>query len=88
MQAFRNNPAPAGSLALSLFAAVLLALEHTNVGTTNGALEGALIAAIVAMIAGAFGLLTAIKFGLGAAVLSVAGLGIGLIVLILGLSTP
>src|ERR1700736_511407 len=86
---FKNNPAPLGSLALGLFALVLLALDHTNLGTRNGAFEGALIAAIVAMIAGAVGLLTALKFGLAAALLSLGGLILGLVVLIVELrATP
>ena len=68
---------------------MLLALDHTNLGTRNGAFEGALIAAIVAVIAGGVGLLTAIKFGLTAALLSVAGLGLGLVVVIVELrATP
>jgi hypothetical protein len=82
---FKSNPAPLGSLALGVFALVLLALDHTNLGTRNGAFEGALIAAIVAMIAGGVGLLTAIKFGLTAALLSVVGLGLGLVVVIVEL---
>jgi hypothetical protein len=86
---FKRNPAPLGSLALAVFALVLVGLDHTNLGTRNGAFEGALIAAIVAMIAGGVGLLTAIKFGLSAALLSVAGLGLGLVVLIVELrATP
>jgi hypothetical protein len=84
---FRSNPAPLGSLAVAVFALVLLALDRTSVGTSNGAFEGALIAAIAAMIAGAIGLLTAIKFGVTAALLSGAGLILGLVVLIVELSS-
>jgi hypothetical protein len=84
---FKANPAPLGSLLLALFALVLLALDHTHFGTRNGAFEGALISAIVAMIAGAVGLLTALKFGLAAALLSLGGLILGLVVLIVELSS-
>ena len=84
---FKSNPAPLGSLAVAVFAVVLLALDRTSVGTSNGAFEGALIAAITAMIAGGIGLLTAIKFGVSAALLSAAGLVLGLVVLIVGLSS-
>src|ERR1700730_8446051 len=86
---FKNNPAPLGSLLLALFALVLLALDHTNLGTRNGAFEGALIAAIGAMIAGGVCLLTALKFGLAAALLSLGVLILGLVVLIVELqATP
>jgi len=86
---FKNNPAPLGSLGLGVLALVLLALDHTDFGTRNGAFEGALISAIVAMIAGAIGLLTALKFGLTAALLSLGGLILGLVVLIVELrATP
>jgi hypothetical protein len=62
-------------------------VDHTRFGRENGAFEGALIAAIVAMIAGAAGLLMAIKFGMASALLSVAGFVMGLVVLIVGLSS-
>jgi methylaspartate ammonia-lyase len=84
---FKNNPAPLGSLALGIFAVVLLALDHTSTGRSNGAFEGALIAAIVAMIAGAAGLLMAIRYGVASALMSATGFVLGLVVLIVGLSS-
>jgi ATP/ADP translocase len=84
---FKNNPAPLGSLTLGVFAVVGLVLDHTRFGRENGAFEGALIAAIVAMITGAAGLLMAIKYGAASALLSAAGFVMGLVVLIVGLSS-
>jgi hypothetical protein len=84
---FKDNPAPLSSLALGVFAVVGLVLDHTRIGRENGAFEGALIAAIVAMITGGAGLLMAIKYGVVSAMLSVAGFVMGLVVLIVGLSS-
>ena len=84
----RSNPAPLGSFACSLLAAVVFFVSRGNDSSSIDGTAGALTLAGVSMIVGAVGLVTALKYGRTAALLSVAGLAIGLVVLIVGLTAP